>query len=284
LFREMFAFGHRAFLLGLGWTILSGSPIFVISRTLGLDAAATWSVCLKPFQILMQLLSKPTDVATPFMAELYAQGEKNALRPKLQSLIQLTAALAAAGCVAVAALNPSFIALWTGGVISLPPLDHAALAGMVAVWALCRITSTFVGVSKCFGWMPFIYFIEAAVFVVLSSLLIGPYGMIAIPIAAIACHLLISFPFGIRLVRDEIGFTIPDFVSAISRPLIAAALLGIVAFFVTKQPFFAAPMADFLFKGSLLAIAGGCTILIALTQSLRSQIFSLVLKGPSLVR
>lgn len=275
-FQHVFGYSKNIFLMGLGWQILNGSPILVISRSLGLDAAAAWSVCNKPFQILLQFLSRPADNAYPVFTEMYVRNELPKLRSRFQHLFQLTASASVAGCISLAVVNPSFIAWWTGGRIAWPPINHASLALLVMVYSILRIPNGFVGVTKQFGALKYSYFIEGIVFVGLSLYFVKLFGIASVPVTAAVCHILISSRYGLKYFTAAVNLPVASIVHWLSRPLAGMIILSIIGYFVFRL---SENFSAFYALGFRLAAMAAISILVILSVSLPPSVRSEVLKN-----
>lgn len=265
------------FLMGVGWQLLSGSPVLIVSRLLGLDAAATWSVCTKPFYILMQFLGRPIDVSFPSLAEMFTRGESGRLKLRIGQLLQLTAGITAIGCCVVAFSAPDFVALWTAGKIHWPLANFLAVALMVGIWSVMRVINGFVGISKAFGAMPYIYFVEAIVFMSLSLLLIPRFGVIALPISAAGCHILLSSMFGLYYIRCGLGFSTWDFTRSMVKSAAASIMLVSCGLFVYKWTDYLPNLEALVARAGSMAVLGAVLVIfVALDGSMRREMFGLL--------
>jgi O-antigen/teichoic acid export membrane protein len=231
-FRGIFAYSKDLFLMGLGWQLLNGSPILVISRTLGLDSSAAWSVCIKPFQILIQFLSRPADLSFPAFSEMYVRGEIDLLRSRLRQIYKITAAMAAVAAGSMAFLNPEFVRLWTGGRVEWPLTNHVALALYAFVFSVMRVTNGFVGITKKIRGMKYAFFAEGIVFVGLAIALSPQFGVAIIPVLACLCHLLISSPLGLWYLAEDLRMGYADPLRWAWRAPVSMALVSAVGMLV----------------------------------------------------
>ena len=78
-FRELFDFGRDVFLTALGFQMLNASQTLILTRILGVELAATWSVCTRTFTFVTQLIYRIFQYSAPALAEMIVRGEKGLL-------------------------------------------------------------------------------------------------------------------------------------------------------------------------------------------------------------
>src|SRR5205085_12384826 len=88
--RELFSFGSEVFLVTLGGQLINGSQVFLVTRLLGVEAAAVWSVMTKVFTLLTQLVGRLIGVATPAFSEMLVRGEHERLCRHYRSVFELS--------------------------------------------------------------------------------------------------------------------------------------------------------------------------------------------------
>jgi len=64
-----------SFVLGLALQIISASQVIMVSRFLGLEAAATWSICTKVFQFAQQIVYRLLDFSEAAFSEMVLRRE-----------------------------------------------------------------------------------------------------------------------------------------------------------------------------------------------------------------
>ena len=129
LFRELFNYGADVFLIGLGTQLILSSQTVLVSRELGLEAAALWSVMTKAFSLVSQLVRHGIGNAMPAFAEMQTRREWERLWGRFRTLFVAINSLAGVGAVLFAACNGPFIAIWLNGRFSWPAMDNPCCWG-----------------------------------------------------------------------------------------------------------------------------------------------------------
>jgi O-antigen/teichoic acid export membrane protein len=273
------SYSGNTFISSIGGIMLKSAPTLIITRMLGLNATATWSVCAKPYDILAKILNRPMDNSGAALCEMYIRNERAQLKKRMSQMLQITCAIAGVGSMVFAFMSPAFVHLWTNGKIAWPLQNFIALGLMTAVYATMRITSGFVGISKMFGFMRYIYFLEALVLIFISWLLVPSYGVIVIPLTAIACHLLLSASLGLFYFNQSLGFNFMDFTKVVYQPCLAVLIMlftGIAFKFIFGS---LTTYQTFVLQGIVMSITGFlCICFIGINTSNRQEILGIVKK------
>ena len=107
-FRELFFYGTDLFLVSIGLQLITASQTLVITRTLGLEATAVWSIASKLFMLSQQLVYRLLDFSLAAFSEMMVRGEKARLQERFRDLVILSgsasAAIGVTGPAAVRAL------------------------------------------------------------------------------------------------------------------------------------------------------------------------------------
>ena len=169
-FRELFGFGKDIFLVNVGNQVLEASQLIIVTRTMGLTAAAIWSVSTKLFTLVYQLVTKIEGTAIVFFAEMMVRGEKDKLAARFRQIYQLTAGIAVISLAIVVAINGHFVSVWANPTLawSLPLSGLFAVA--VALNAVTRCSGDLIIHTKNIAAFRYVYFLEAMIFVLLSLL------------------------------------------------------------------------------------------------------------------
>jgi O-antigen/teichoic acid export membrane protein len=196
-FREVFLFGKDVFLMNIGIQLSVNSQTIVISRMLGLEAAAAWSVGTKVFLLVRQVMFQPYSAAVAGLCEMVARHETERLRARFQNLVVLSASLGVYFGVLFALCNSLFIGLWTGGKIAWSPWNDVLLGLWIFITSLQMTHCNFVSVTKQIGAMRYVYFVEGFSFVTLSLLVGYRWGLPGIIVCSLVCLILVPYQFGL---------------------------------------------------------------------------------------
>lgn len=228
-FLEMFSYGKDVFLVAVGNQLFQASPVLLITPLLGLEEAAIWSVGIRVFNLLTQVVWKIFDMSNSALGEMMARGEVSRLRERYRSLVILTLSFAGWVAVTMAMCNSRFITLWTHGKIAWPMLNDWLLALWMVILAMVRCHNVFVLLTKQVGYMRYVSFGEGFVLIGLSLLLAKVGGLAAIIGSSILCNLMFSCSYGVWRVHRYFGFSVGEIALGWFRPMsrLVAAYLPI---------------------------------------------------------
>jgi len=205
IFKEMFAYGRDSILLTIGSQLVNATQITIISHTLGLNAAASFSIATKLYSMSIQLFQKVVESAAPGLAEMFVRGQSMQFVRRYWDMIFLTLATASAGAAALAAGNSAFIAVWTGGKIIWPIHGDLYLGLMVMATSLSRCFVSMFGVTKNIKPVRLLYFAEGLVFVPSAILAARWYGVEGVIAASLVVHLLVTFAASVGAASKVLG-------------------------------------------------------------------------------
>jgi O-antigen/teichoic acid export membrane protein len=196
-FRAVFVFGGDLFLLSVGWQMVAASQVIIITRTLGIEAAAIWVVCSKAFTLAQQFVWRILDLSGPALSEMFVRGEKELFQKRFRDVLVLSASLAITVGGIVAMVNRGFIDVWTHGRISWAPQNDAMMSLLLVSYSITRCLTLWVGITKEVLGMRYIYFIEGVLFVTGAWLTAPHYGLFAIIATSLAANVLCSGAYGL---------------------------------------------------------------------------------------
>lgn len=198
VFKEVFGYGFQIFLFNLGCQLQFASQTIVVSRALGLEAAAAWAVGTKMFNMAFPLMTRPYGAALPGLYEMVARGEMERLKARFRTIVQLTASLGMFLAGTYVLCNGLFVGIWTSGKIMWPVLNDALLAGWLFVISLQTTHCTFVSVTKQFGAMSYVLLGEGCAFILLALFLGAHWGIPGVITCSVLCTILFSYQYGTR--------------------------------------------------------------------------------------
>ena len=211
-FRHLFAFSSDLFLLSLGQQLVSSSQALIITRTLGLDVVAIWSVATKAFTLAQQFVWRLWDYSAGAIAEMIVRGERERLRRRFQEICIVTASLSILAAVGVAACNSSLLAVWTKGRIAWDLRNDVLCAVLLVINSVTRLHVGLLGPTKQIRGMRYIYFLEGLSFVALAITVAHRWGISGILVAAIAMNILWTGIFGVKRTAEEFNISIGEVV------------------------------------------------------------------------
>ncbi len=195
MFRKLAAFGGGMFLLTLGTHLLTMSQTALVTKNLGVAAAAVWATAPKLFQLISQMISKIWDYRIPHLSSMMSDERRTDLFPAFKKLFQATALIGGCFLGTASALNPGFLQLWTNEVISWAHLNDCLIAAGIYLSLLIRCVTDFVLHTKKVGWMPFLMLVEGILFVISSLFLLPRYGIPGMLAASLVAGGIFRLPY-----------------------------------------------------------------------------------------
>jgi O-antigen/teichoic acid export membrane protein len=274
-FNELFSYGRDVFIVQIGSLLIITTQPMILSRTLGLEAVAAWSVGSKAFFMVSSLIWQFADLSTPAFSEMIVRGETERLKKRVREMLIFSIGTAAILAVIYAALNTSFVEAWTRGKIHWLFVNDILLGLWMIILAIVHVNSGFILVTKQIGGMRYIYLIEGVVFVLLANYFTPRFGIPAMIGISALCSVLFSGAYGIvrmnryfhdffKMNREWLGAPLKAF--AVILPVAAGycwVSMGLPASY------------RFLVGGVILSIVGGLLLLrYVVPMSVRSSIAS----------
>ena len=171
VFLRVFSFGKDVFWMSLGSQFVNASQIMIISRTIGLDAAATFAIGTKAFTLFQQFTSKILESSAPALTEMFVRKEVDTLNIRFSNVIAITSFLATLGATVLVAGNTPLVNIWTSGVIHWTLPCDVLLGGLLIMTCATRCLTGLFGIIGNLRPVRHIFFIEGCVLCVLPFLL-----------------------------------------------------------------------------------------------------------------
>jgi len=206
-FRELFSYGADLFLLAIGTQLITSSQTILVSRQLGMDAAALWSVMTRAFSVVVQLVWRLIGNAMPAFGEMYARNEKERLWQRYRTLFVAVSVVAGAGGVLFAACNGPFVAVWTHGQFSWPGLNNALLGVWLVLSAQQCCHNSFVACLKQIRQLKYVFVLEGLLFVGLSLAVLKSTGLTGMLLCSVTATFLFTWLAGTWRVAGLLGGT-----------------------------------------------------------------------------
>ncbi len=226
-FRELFSFGKDVFLVNIGNQILEASQLIIVTRTMGLTAAATWSVSTKLFTLVYQLVTKIEGTAIVFFAEMMVRRETGKLATRFRQIYQLTAGIAVASLAVVVAVNKEFVSVWADPSLAWSFTLSLLMAAFVFLSAITRCNADLIVFTKKIGSLRYLLFLEATAFVSLALLFGSRFGFYGILGASLSCLILFRVSYTIWRMANYFALPPTTFVWGwLKRSILAALILA----------------------------------------------------------
>ena len=261
-FKEVFIYGKDVFMMNLGAQIITASQIIIVSRSLGLEAAAAWTVGSKIFTFVRQILFQPYSAATAGLCEMLVRSETGRLRSRFRNLVVLSASLGVLLAVTFALCNSLFVTVWTGGKIKWLPLNDVLLGIWIFITSLQTTHCNFVTVTKQIGGMRYLYFVEGCTFVAMALGLGYRWGLPGIIVCSVISIIPFSYQFGLRRSSQYFQLSFLDLAVEWIRPslklgVVLAPIALIIWFGTSGLP----PIWRLLIHGAAAGLVGGLLFL-----------------------
>ena len=194
-FLEVFAYGKDRLSISSGLTLLQVVPTILISRTLGLEANAVWTVATRLNLLCLQLITRLSDFSFPALAEMHVRGEQKNMRRRYSNLLTVGLGASIVCSAAIASCNSQMVHLWTSGRIHSSPLLDSMLALWLITQTLQRYTFIPAGISKNMKGIRTSYLKECCFVAVLGWFLLPISGSIwPLALIHVAASLLLTIP------------------------------------------------------------------------------------------
>jgi hypothetical protein len=223
IIREITIYARDSFLQSIGQQIVNTLPMLLISRWMGLDAAAVWSVANRSFFILRQILGRPFQYGVSMMADLLAYKGHEAMLSRWMQMSQVMTACALALYPICSAINSEFLAMWTHGAIAWGRWNDVACG--VYYYLLVSLFPWYgiVGIDKKFGITRYTSLLEGGVLVLFSWAFYRGLGITGFILALILSKILMGVLPSLYYLHGVFGGKVwRVFHGALIRPLLAA--------------------------------------------------------------
>jgi O-antigen/teichoic acid export membrane protein len=225
-FHELFNYGKDIFLVNVGNQVLEASQLIIVTRTMGLHAAAIWSVSTKLFTLVYQLVIKIEGTAIFFFDEMMVRGETDKLATRFRQIYQLTAATAVVALAVVATVNRPFVSVWAEPSLSWSLSLSILLGCCVLLNSVTRCGGDLIIHTKNIAAFRYIYFCEAIAFVALALWASASFGFYGVMAASLLC--LLGFRGTYTTFRMAHYFNLPArtfWWTWLRRPILAGIIL-----------------------------------------------------------
>jgi hypothetical protein len=206
----LFDFAKDTFLMSLGWQLISATPIVLISKIIGLDAAATWSVGTKLFTLFQQIIWKILDYSAGGFAEMFVRSEYQILRVRFFEITSLTAFISPIFAGLLIVCNSPFVSLWTSGKISWPILYNIPLALLLVSYSVSRCYGSLPSITMGIGFARYVYFLDGFFFCIIGFFILPRTGLVGLIILALLLDLALPGFYGIKRTTRLFGLSLGE--------------------------------------------------------------------------
>jgi O-antigen/teichoic acid export membrane protein len=204
----LFDFAKDTFLMSLGWQLISATPIVLISKVIGLDAAATWSVGTKLFTLFQQIIWKILDNSAGGFAEMFVRSEYQILRVRFFEITSLTAFLSPIFAGLLIVCNSPFVSLWTSGKISWPILYNIPLALLLVSYSVGRCYGSLPSITMGIGFARYVYFLDGLLFCLVGFFILPSTDLVGLIVLALLLDLALPGFYGINRTTRLFGLSL----------------------------------------------------------------------------
>jgi O-antigen/teichoic acid export membrane protein len=252
-FWEVFRFSRDLFAINLASQLISASQIVLVSRLIGLDAAAVWSICMKSFTMAQLLVCRVLDFSAAGLSEMIVRCEGARFRSRLGSIIAISAIGAGYFGVLGALGNRGFVQLWTNGRVTWNAWNDLFAGIYIICICVTRCYTGIVGLVKRVGSYKYVSLLEGILVIAGSIALVPHLQFLGVLSSSILANLLCSGLYGVVRVREYFDMSVAevtsDWLSGPCRFILLFAFAGSAIFWAGSR-----------FQGSL---AFGCTAVLA---------------------
>jgi len=196
-FRELFSYGADLFLITIGVQLIISSQTVLVSRQLGMEAAALWSVMTKMFTLVSQVVWKIVGNAMPAFAEMQVRQERERLWDRYRGLFIAANVFAGVCGVLFAACNGPFVSIWTHGQFFWPAIDNVLLALWLIVSTQQCCHNSLIMCLKEIRGLQYVYLLEGVLFVGVAIVILPSTGMTGMLICSLVATTLFTWLCGV---------------------------------------------------------------------------------------
>ena len=269
-FRRIFAFGKDAALMSLGAQLVSASQIMIISRFVGLDAAAIFSVGTKLYSLGQQLVAKIVGTAAPALTELFVRGENARFNARFYDVTAISIFLATMISSFLVIGNSTVVSIWTSGMISWNPRADILLGALLVGTSASRCLNELFVCKGNLRTVRHIYFVEGLFAITLSIPAVIRFGLVGLLATTLFVHLAVALSFSLKAAARALVQT-----ATITRQILKSFLILFFMFVCAAiSPRLHLESMLTIFLAILFALIGAALgWVFILHRSLRAEIF-----------
>jgi O-antigen/teichoic acid export membrane protein len=207
--RRVFAFGKDAALMTLGSQMVNATQIMIISRFVGLDAAAIFAVGTKLYSLGQQLVARVVGTAAPALTELFVRGENARFNDRFQDVVTISIFLATTISSFLIIGNSTAVSIWTSGIISWNPLANFLLGALLVGTSVSRCLNELFVFKGNLTSVRHIYLFEGLFSIVLSIPVVIRFGLVGLLAVTLFVHIVVALSFSLKAAARALVQTAP---------------------------------------------------------------------------
>lgn len=196
LFFKMFGFGRDVLFIQLGGLLCSGSQIILVTRFLGLEAAAVFSIATKTLTMSQQLVSRILESAAPGLTELFVRGERKRFVKRFYQITAVSITLSILIGITLMGTNREFVSIWTHGKVHWGSLGDVLLGAILISSVASRCFQGLFGITGDLSRIRYLSLVEGVLFIICTWTLRGRGNIEGILFAALVTNFLVSLLLG----------------------------------------------------------------------------------------
>lgn len=222
---EVAQYGWQRLLAIAGSTMLSSAPTFLVTRYLGLESTAIWTIGTRVQQLMVQVTARLPELAFPSLVEMHVRGEAELLKRRFLEILTITGGCACALSGVLVACNKDFVTLWTNSKVSWDPHLNLLISLYLPIIIYQKIFWYPASISKNLGYAKFASLIEVCFLYLLIIYLADSYlSLEVIAVSIIASGLLTSLPMFVLRSSETLNM---QFKKLIQKTLMIFIKLGL---------------------------------------------------------
>jgi O-antigen/teichoic acid export membrane protein len=195
--RELFDYATDVFLISIGTQLIVSSQVVLVSRQLGVEAAALWSVMTKMFTLVSQAVWKMVGNAMPIFGEMQVRQEMDRLWHRYRTMFIITNVFAGACAVLFVACNGPFVEIWTQGRFSWPLTNNILLGlWLIIMTQQCCHTSLLMCLKEI-RTLKYFFIFEGIVFIGTGLAVLPSTGITGLLVCSLFATILITWLSGV---------------------------------------------------------------------------------------
>lgn len=192
---EVAQYGWQRLIAIAGSTMLSSAPTFLITRYLGLESTAIWTIGTRFQHLMVQITARLPELAFPSLVEMHVRGEGKLLKRRFLEILTITGGCACAFSGVLVACNKDFLALWTSSEVSWDTHLNILVSLYLPIIIFQKIFWYPASISKNLGYAKFASLIEVFfLYLLVIYFSKTSISLEVIAVAIIASGLLTSLP------------------------------------------------------------------------------------------